>query len=128
MSRNAFGVDHFQPVHFQKIPQTCERVVAKMFVINRVVLERFEERTKIMGLGDENTIVAQEGENSSHDVVDIFDVRKDVRSRDDFGLAFFLDYVLGYLLREKKIRPRYSALDCKLSGVRRLEAKISQSV
>src|SRR5437588_2654556 len=108
--------------------QNCERVQEKMFVINRVVLERFEDRTKIMGLGDENTIVAQEGENSSHDVVDIFDVRKDVRSRDDFGLAFVRDYFLGYRLREKRDRRRDSAFDCQLGGVRRLDAKYSHTV
>src|SRR4029077_16048964 len=61
MSWNAFGVDHFQSVHSEKVSQTCQRVVAKMFVINRVVLECFEQRAKVMGLAHEDTIVTQEG-------------------------------------------------------------------
>src|SRR5947207_15210924 len=102
MSRNAFGVDHFQAVHFQKIPQTCQRVVAKMFVINRVVLERFAERTTIMWLGDENTIVAQKSEKSGQEVVDIFEVGENVRRRDDYSFSLFSRRLFSDVLCKKR--------------------------
>ena len=99
-----------------------------MFVINRVVLERFEERTKIMGLGDENTIVAQEGQNSGHDVVDIFDVGENVRRRDDLSFSLFSRRLSRDFLCKKRNHRWNPALDRQFRGVGRLNPKHAHAV
>src|SRR5205814_829257 len=84
-----------------------------MFVINRVVLERFEERAKVMGLANENTIVAQENENSRHDVVNIFDVGEDVRRRDNLSFSLFSRRLLRDSLLAKQQLRGISRLFCR---------------
>src|SRR5947207_16017373 len=88
-----------------------------MFVINRVVLERFEERAKVMGLANENTIVAQENENSRHDAVNIFDVGADVRRRDNLSFSLFSRRLLSGPLVKKRNHIRKSASYRQSRGV-----------
>src|SRR5437899_11686113 len=85
MSRNAFGVDHFEPVHLQKIFEAGQRVVAEMLMIDRVVLERFQQRSKIMGFANEDAGIAEQHENARDDIVNVFDVCENVSRRDNLS-------------------------------------------
>src|SRR5947208_16953960 len=99
-----------------------------MLVINRVVLERFEERAKVMGLANENTIVAQENENSRHDVVNIFDVGEDVRRRDNLSFSLFSRRLLRDLLVNKRNNRWNLALNSQFRGDGSLNPNYVQAI
>src|ERR1700674_515162 len=91
MRGNASGVDDFQSVHGQKMFQAGECVVAKVLVVNGVVLKSFEQSQEIVGLGNKDPIVAKELQNGVHNFVNIFDVRENIGCSDDFRLAMLRD-------------------------------------
>src|SRR6202011_1464733 len=99
-----------------------------MFVIDRVVLERFQKRSKIMGFANEDSRVAEQRENAGHNVVNVFDVGENVRRRDDLSFSLFRRRLLRDLLIKKGNHRRNSAFDGQLRRVRRLNAEDSHAV
>src|SRR2546426_7324365 len=59
VSRDALRVDDLEVVHRQQVPQARQRVVTEALVVDRVVLERLEQRDPIVGFADEEAVVVQ---------------------------------------------------------------------
>ena len=93
--RNPLRVHDLQSVHAEQIGDAHERVVAQVLVVNRVVLQRLDERHQIVRLGDEHAVGRQHREHAVDDLVDAFDVREDVRRGDDLRNPAFPDDAPG---------------------------------
>jgi hypothetical protein len=88
VSRNAFRVDDLQTVHIKQVLQALQRVVAQVFVINRVVLQRFNQPNEIVRLGNEHAVVVHQMQNEVDDLMDVLYVGEHVRRRHDRGGPF----------------------------------------
>src|SRR5205809_6977129 len=82
-------------MHVQEELHALERVMAEMLVVNRVVLERLDQRYQVVRLGDEDPIVCEQGEDAFHDIVDALDVCEYIGRGDDTGLSAFIDHTYG---------------------------------
>ena len=85
----------------EQMCQAGERVITQVFVIYRVVLQRFDQRQQVVRFVDENSIVVQQLQNILDDAVDIIDVCEAVGRCDDLGSAVFTDNLGdGLLIKE----------------------------
>ena len=58
--RDALGVERLEAVHLEQRAQAVERVVAQVLVVDRVVLQRLDQRRQVVRLRDEHAVVAEQ--------------------------------------------------------------------
>src|SRR5437868_3104918 len=87
MGGNATCMDHFQAMHIQQILKTGQGVIAKVFVINSVVLQSLHQRHKVVRFGNEDSVIPQQFQNRLDDLMNIFNMREDVGCGYDFRLS-----------------------------------------
>src|SRR5262245_64838732 len=83
MGWNGARVKDFEPMHPEKVCEARERVVTQVLVIDRVVLQPFQQADEVVRLGDEHAVRAKEIENGLDDRMHVLDMREAIRRRDD---------------------------------------------
>src|ERR1700733_14402201 len=90
MGGDLLHVEDLQPVHGEKVGEAANRIITKVFVVDRVVLQIIQQSNKVVRLGDENPIWRQHFQNAADDLVHVFNVGKAVRCGYDLGRTVFL--------------------------------------
>ncbi len=114
---NALGVKDLQTMLFQQGLQTVQRVVAQVLVINRVVLQRLDKGHEIVRLRNKHAIVVEQLQDGAHDLMNVLDVRENVRRRDDLRLLPLLDDLFRNLTTKVGLNGRDAAIARDLTDV-----------
>src|SRR5690606_29183587 len=83
MRRNPLHMEDFEPVLLQEPFQAAEMIVAKMLVIDRVVLKHLDEIDEIVRFRHEHAVGSEKIDDPGDDLVDAADMGEDVGGRDE---------------------------------------------
>src|SRR5205814_2070791 len=119
---NEFGMHHFEIVHIQEVLDAMEAVIAEVLVINRVELQSLQETEQVMRFRNEHAFIGEHTKNAVDNLMDIFDVRKDIRSRDNGGRTQCLSDVSGDIWSKESNRRWNPPRIRDLPHVRRFDA------
>jgi len=123
VARNRSGMKNFETVHLEQVLDAAHRVVAQVLVIDRVVLQHFEELDEIVRFRDEHAVGRQHLDDAFDDGVNILDVGEAVRAGDDLGGAVLFLHLTGDGLAEIALQGRNAAAVGDLRHVCRLDAE-----
>jgi hypothetical protein len=113
MRRDGLNVEDLQSMPGQKRYQRAQMIITQMLVIDGVVLQRFDERQKIVVFRYENAILANKRHDAVNHGVNVRDVGKDIGGSDDFG---WTEVILG-LSRAFKPEKTHPGADAARIGV-----------
>ncbi len=78
MGRDAANMEDLHVVPAKQLGQAADGIVAKVLVIDRVVLQRADEISEIVVLGDEDAARRQQVEDAAHHAMHIADMGEDI--------------------------------------------------
>src|SRR5438105_12462047 len=88
-----------------------------MLVIDSIVLKGLNQRQQVVGFGNKDSIRLEQRKDAFNDVMNVFDMSKDIGCGKQFRRAMGFERALCCVAAEESVNRRNSPLDRELKGI-----------